>query len=47
MKKYSCELKRDNCGVKYIVTADSKEDAIKKISSISGEKITKVKEEIK
>ena len=44
MKKYSYEIKRDDCGVKYIVTAESKEEAIKKIRQISGETVVKVKE---
>ena len=44
MKKYSYEVKRDDCSVKYIVTAESKEEAVKKIRQISGETVVKVKE---
>ena len=44
MKIFTYEVKRDECDVKYIIKAETKEEAIKKISKISGEKVTKVKE---
>ena len=44
MKKFSYETKRDGLEYKYIVTAETKEDAVKKIEKICGEKIGKVKE---
>lgn len=44
MKKFSYETKRDGVEYKYIVTAENKEEATKKIEKICGEKIGKVKE---
>ena len=44
MKQFSYEVKRDDVSVKYIVKAETKEEAMKKISQISGERVTKVKE---
>ena len=44
MKKFSCELQRDGYTAKYIVSAETKEEAIKRIKQISGENVTKVKE---
>lgn len=45
MKKFSYEIKRDHHSAKYIVHAESKEAAAKKIQEICGEKVAKVKEE--
>lgn len=44
MKIFSYETKRDNYEVKYTVKAETKEDAVKKIEKICGEKVAKVKE---
>lgn len=44
MKKFSYETKRDGYEVKYIVKAETKEEAIKKIEKISGERGIRVKE---
>lgn len=45
MKKFSYETKRDNCEVKYIIKAEDKATATKKIEEISGERGIRVKEE--
>ena len=46
MKKFSYEIKRYDVNFKYVVTAETKEEAVKKIEKICGEKITgKIKEE--
>ena len=45
MKKFSYETKRYDISFKYIVTAETKEEAVKKIEKICGEKIGNVKEE--
>ena len=43
MKKFEAKLTRDEVEVKYIILADSKEEAVKKLFKISGERL-KVKE---
>lgn len=44
MKKFSYEIKHENHSVQYIVKAENKEDAIRKIQQICGERVAKVKE---
>lgn len=44
MKTFSYETKRDGYEVKYIVKAETKEEATKKIEKISGERGIRVKE---
>lgn len=44
MKTFSYETKRDIYKVKYIVKAETKEEAIKKIEEMSGERGIRVKE---
>lgn len=45
MKKFSYETKRDNYEAKYIIKAEDKTTATKKIEEISGERGIRVKEE--
>lgn len=45
MKKFSYETKRDNYEVKYIIKAEDKAAATKKIEEISGDRGIRVKEE--
>ena len=40
MKIYTATIKKDNCTAEYTIKAESKEEAIKRLKEITGEKVT-------